>query len=168
VAFDALVAALDRDSWNETIRVGILDGLAALQDPRGIAVARIYLEKRWPTLLRCGAIRCLCSFSAEPVQAIDALRPWTADTSFRFAFNLASALGQLGDGRAIALLQTVADKAIDGRVKKRAGESIAALRAGMGAGKQVDGLRSDVDALRGQLRELTDQLDRVKQARQIG
>jgi hypothetical protein len=38
----------------------------------------------------------------------------------------------------------------------------------MGAGKQVDGLRSDVDALRGQLRELTDQLDRVKQARQIG
>ncbi len=165
-AFEALVAALDRDSWNETVRVGVLDGLAALQDPRAIAVAAGFLEKRWPTLLRCGAIRCLCSFSAEPAAALDALRPWTADTSFRFAFNLASALGQLGDGRAVALLQTVADKAIDGRVKKRAGESIAAVRAGLGAGKQVDGMRSDVEALRSQLRDLHEQFDRLKQSRQ--
>lgn len=165
-AFAGLTAALDRDSWNETVRIGVLDGFAALQDPRAIAVAAGFLDRRWPTLLRCGAIRCLCSFSAEPAAALDALRPWTADTSFRFAFNLASALGQLGDGRAVALLQTVADKAIDGRVKKRAGESVAAVRAGLGAGKQVDGVRSDVDALRTQLRELTEQLDRHKQLQQ--
>lgn len=165
-AFEALTAALDRDSWNETVRVGVLDGLAALQDPRAIAVAAGFLERRWPTLLRCGAIRCLCSFSAEPAAALDALRPWTADTSFRFAFNLASALGQLGDARAVALLQSVADKAIDGRVKKRAGESIAAVRAGLGAGKQVDGVRSDVDTLRSQLRDLSEQIDRLKQTRQ--
>ncbi|MBI5610822.1 MAG: HEAT repeat domain-containing protein [Deltaproteobacteria bacterium] len=160
LAYDALVASLDRDSWNETVRIGVLDGLAALADPRGIAVAASYLPKHFPTLLRCGAIRCLCSFASEPGKATDALRPWTSDTSFRFAFNLAASLGGLGDGRALPLLQAVADRAIDGRVKKRANESIASIRAGQGAGKQVDALRTDVDGLRNQLRDLNDSVDR--------
>lgn len=164
-AFEALTAALNRDSWNETVRVGVLDGLALLGDPRGIDVAAQYLPARFATLLRCAAIRCLCQFVGEPHRALDALRPWAADTSFRFAFNLASSLGQIGDHRAAALLQTVAAKAVDGRVKKRANESLAALRGGLGAGKQVDGLRGDVDWLRGQLREMGDRLDQAEHLR---
>lgn len=164
-AYDALVGALSRDSWNETVRVGVLDGLGLLADPRGIDVAAQYLHPRFATLLRCGAIRCLASFSSEPARAIDALRPWTSDTSFRFAFNMAAFLGGLGDGRAIALLQTLGERAVDGRVKKRANESIAALRAGLGAGKQVDGMRSDLDTLRNQMRDMAEQLDRAEQLR---
>ncbi len=166
LAFDALVAALHRDSWNETVRIGILDGLASLADPRAIEVAASYLAKHYATLLRCGAIRCLCSFASEPGKATDALRPWTSDTSFRFAFNLAASLGGLGDGRALPLLQAVSDRAVDGRVKKRAQESIASIRSGLGAGKQVDALRGDVDGMRNQLRDLNDNVDRETQLRQ--
>ncbi len=165
VAFEALVSALDRDSWNETVRVGVLDGLAALADPRGMAVAERYLARHYPTLLRCAAIRCLCRFQGEPAKVIDALRPWTADNSFRFAFNMASALGGLGDPRAAALLQAVIDKAGDGRVRKRALESLATLRAGLAAGKQVDAIRTDVDGFRNQLRDLADRLDQAEQLR---
>ncbi|MBM4345016.1 MAG: DUF3458 domain-containing protein [Deltaproteobacteria bacterium] len=167
-AYEALVAALDRESWNETVRVGVLDGLAALQDPRGIEVAAGYLHPRFATLLRCAAIRCLCQFTTEPARVVEVLRPWTADTSFRFAFNLASSLGGLGDPRVSALLQAVISRAADGRVHKRAHESLAALRAGLGAGKQVDGLRGDVDGLRNQMRDLADRLDKAEQLRGQG
>jgi aminopeptidase N len=165
LALDALQAALSRDSWNETIRVGVLDGLALLQDPRGIALAAQYLPARYPTLLRCAAIRSLSSYIAEPAKVLEALGPWTRDTSFRFAFNLASSLANLGDARAIALLQQVADRAVDGRVRKRAQEGIGQVRAGLGAGAQVDGLRTDVDGLRSQLRELAEKLDKAEQLR---
>ena len=48
-AFDGLVAALDRSGWNETVRVGVLDGLAALQDPRaGCACTRSEAPRRGP------------------------------------------------------------------------------------------------------------------------
>ena len=167
-AFAALVQALDRDSWNETVRVGVLDGLALLQDERGIDIAKRYLARNYPTLLRCAAIRCLCQFQTAPAKVVDVLRPWTADNTFRFAFNMASALGGLGDPRALALLQAVIDKAADGRVRKRAQESIAALRAGTATGKQVDGMRGDVDAMRNQLREMADRLDQADQLRRAG
>jgi aminopeptidase N len=164
-AWQALSDASDRNSWNETIRVGVLDGFAALQDPRAIEVAAQWLAPRFATLLRCAAIRCLCAMVAEPVRVLQVLQPYAADTSFRFAFNLAASLGQLGDGRAIALLQTVAERAVDGRVKKRAAESIAALRAGLSAGQQVQGLRSDLDTVRNQVRDLSDTVQRSAQLR---
>lgn len=164
-AWPALGEACDRASWNETVRVGVLDGLAALQDPRAVDLAAQWLAPRFPTLLRCAAIRCLCALVAEPAAVLRVLQPYVADTSFRFAFNLAASLGNLGDARAIALLQTVAERAVDGRVKKRATESIAALRAGLSAGQQVQGLRGDLDAVRNQLRDLSDTVQRTVQLR---
>jgi aminopeptidase N len=158
LAFDALVSALDRSGWNETVRVGVLDGLAALQDARALEVIAPWLAKPHHTLLRCAAVRALCAFTTEPARVVDLLGPWTSDTGFRFALTLAASLGGLGDGRAVRLLQQVAERAVDGRIKRRAEESIAQVRAGQGPGKQVDGLRTDVDAMRTALRELSDRV----------
>lgn len=165
VALPTLQAALGRDSWNETIRVGVLDGLAALQDPAGIALAVPFLAAHHPTLLRCAAVRCLCAFLAEPARVLEALLPWTADTSFRFSLTLASSLGGLGDARAVPLLHAVAERAADGRIRKRALESVAQIRAGLHAGKQIDGMRTDLEALRNLHRELVDRVDRTEKLR---
>ena len=164
-ALPALTEALARPSWNETIAIGALDGLAALQDPAAIALAAPLLTPDRPTVLRCAAVRCLCSLVTEPARVLDTLAPYAADTSFRLALTLGSGLGGLGDARAIALLQTVADRASDGRVRKRAQESIAQIRLGLGAGKQVDGLRADLDVLRNQQRELQDRIERGEKLR---
>ncbi len=157
---DVLRGCLDRQGWNETVRCGVLDGLAALRDPQAIDQIAVFLSKEHHTLLRCAALRSLCAFVAQAPQVLDILGPWTADTSFRFAFNLASNLGNLGDGRAIALLQTVAERAVDGRVKRRAQDAIAQIGGGLAAGKQVEALRQDVDTLRNQMRDLTERLER--------
>ncbi len=164
-ALPALEEALRRPSWNDTIAAGALDGLAALQDPAAIALAAPLLTPDRPTVLRCAAVRCLASLVTEPARVLDVLGPYAADPSFRVALTLASALGGLGDARAVGLLQTVADRASDGRVRKRAEESIAQIRAGLAAGKQVEGLRSDLDALRNQQRELLERVDRSDKLR---
>ncbi len=163
LAFDALAACLDRAGWNETVRVGVLEGLAALGDARAIAVIAPFLGRDHDILLRCGAVRALCKFVAEPGRVLDILGPWTADTSFRLGMTLGAALPTLGDARTIALLQEVADRAVDDRVIKRAREAIATVRGGLAAGAQVDGLRSDVEALRNDWRGLSDRLDRETQ-----
>jgi aminopeptidase N len=164
-AFSALQQALERDSWNETVRVGVLDGLAVLQNPAAIDIVKPLLAAHRPTVLRCAAVRCLCSFATEPAKVVDALRSWTADGNFKFALTLAQSLGGLGDARAVPLLDAVAERAIDGRVKRRARESISQVRAGLGAGKQVDALRADLDALCNQHRELLDRFDRTERLR---
>ncbi len=165
-AFAALAAALSRESWNDTLRIGVLDGLAALQDPQALPLVAPFLAAHYFSLLRCGALRCLGAFYTEPARVIDLLRPYAADTSFRFALNLALALGNLGDGRAIPLLQSVAERAVDGRVKKRAQEAIASVRQGLGAGKQVDALRGDLESLRASQRELAERIEKTEKLRQ--
>jgi len=164
-ALPALEQALLRPSWNETIAAGALDGLAALQDPAAIALAAPLLTPDRPTVLRCAAVRCLAALVTEPARVLDVLGPYAADSSFRVALTLASALGGLGDARAVGLLQTVADHASDGRVRRRADESIAQIRAGLAAGKQVEGLRSDLEALRNQQRELLDRVEKGEKLR---
>ncbi len=160
LAFEALVACLDRAGWNETVRVGVLEGLAALGDARAIPLIAPFLAKHHDILLRCGAVRALCKFVAEPSRVLDILGPWTADTAFRFGMTLGAALPTLGDARVIALLQEVAQRAVDDRVIKRAREAVTTVRGGLAAGSQLDGLRGDVEALRGDWRSLTERLDR--------
>ena len=165
LAYEALTACLDRAGWNETVRVGVVEGLAALGDARAIPIIAQFLEGKHDILLRCGAVRALCKFVAEPHQALEILKPWTADTSFRLGMTLGAALPSLGDARAIPLLQAVAERAVDDRVIKRAKEAIATVRGGLAAGGQLDGLRGDVEALRNDWRGLSERLDREAQRR---
>ncbi len=167
LAYAALVAGLTRESWNETLRVAMLDGLAALQDVRALEVIPQFLDKKRHTLLRCAAVRALCAFTTEPARVIEILAPWTADTSFRFSLTMAHMLGGLGDGRAVRLLGLIGERAVDGRIKRRAEESVAQVRAGLGAGKQVDGLRTDLDAVKNALRDLTERVQRGEKLKTV-
>ncbi len=165
-AYNVLVASLDRGGWNETVRVGVLEGLAALGDARAIAAIAPFLAKHHDILLRCGAVRALCRFVAEPSRVLEILGPWTADTNFRLGMTLGAALPTLGDGRTVGLLQEVAERAVDDRVIKRAREAIATVRGGLATGPQFDGLRGDVESLRNDWRSLTERLDRELQRRE--
>lgn len=165
LAKEALLACLDRTGWNETVRVGVLEGLAALGHADALPTIAEFLKKNHDILLRCAAVRSLCKFVAEPHKVLEILAPWTADTGFRFAMALAAALPNLGDARVIPLLREVATRAVDARVTKRVDEAIASVRAGLNAGGQLDGVRADLEALRTDWRTVTERLDREAQRR---
>lgn len=159
-ALPALTAALERDSWNETIRVGVFDGLAALQDPAIIPLVEPWLARRHDILARCGVVRCLAGQYSAPAQAARALEPWLGDDAFRLQLTLAAHLERLGDGRALSLLQRLVNSTRNGRVRRRAREGVLRLSKSLGAGREVDGLRADLDTMRKRQRELVDRLDR--------
>lgn len=157
---EVLTTALSRESWNETIRVGVFDGLAALQDPKAIDAVAPYLARRHNLLTRCGAARCLCALYSAPEQAVRALSPWLGDREFRFRLTLAASLANLGHRLAVPLLQQLARPDIEPMVRRRAREGLARLQEDLGPGSEVHQLREQVDVLGRRLRELDDRMGR--------
>lgn len=160
VALAALQAAIDRPSWNETIRVGVFDGLAALQDARAIALVAPGLARHQDILVRCAAARCLASFYSAPELAMAALEPWLGDDAFRLQLTLAAHLEQLADHRALSALQGLVARTANGRVRRRGREAIRRLSERLGSGRATHALRSELDDLRQSQRALHDRVDR--------
>ena len=159
-ALGALRAAIDRPSWNETIRVGVFDGLAALQDPRAIELVAPGLARHQDILVRCAAARCLTSFYSAPEQAMRALEPWLGDSAFRLQLTLAAHLEQLADHRALKALQRLVAHTANGRVRRRGREAVRRLSELLGAGRATHDLRTELDDLRQSHRDLRDRMDR--------
>ncbi len=58
-AYDVLIGAMKTESWQETIRAGVLGGLGALKDPRGLEAGLKYAAPSNPTSLRTAAFQVL-------------------------------------------------------------------------------------------------------------
>ena len=164
-AFEVLRAGLDQASWNETIRVGVFDGLAALGDARALDAVAPFLARHHHLLARCGAVRCLAAFRSEPAGALERLAPYVHDRMWRFALTMAASLEQLGDSRAIATLRQVGDAWDDGRIQRRVVEGIRILREASATGNQIDGFKDDIAAMERRQRDLEERLGRVLQGR---
>src|SRR5262249_35072103 len=72
-AYPALQAALNMSSWLETVRVGVLSGLAELGDERGVDHAIEYAAAGKPWHSRPAAISALGKFGAKATKALEAL-----------------------------------------------------------------------------------------------
>ncbi len=164
-AFEPLRAGLVRESWNETIRIGVFDGLAALGDARALDEVAPFLAPANHLLGRCGAVRCLTSFRSEPAAALERLAPYVRDRAWRFALTMAASLEQLGDARAITVLKQVGEARDDSRIQRRVAEGIRNLREASATGKQIDGFKEDVGAVERRQRDLEERLERLVQTR---
>jgi aminopeptidase N len=106
-AFEALLVASKMDSWQGTIRTGAIAGLAALRDPRSVDIALQYAAAGNPAELRAQAIALLGAIGKDNPKAFDALivalKEETA--SLQLKFNILNALVELGDARAIPVLE---------------------------------------------------------------
>lgn len=111
-AYDVLVDLMKRDSWQDVIRAGAMDGLAALQDPRALDVAMEYAAPGHRATVRSSAFRLLGAIGKENDRVLDillkGLKEGIRNRSFQLGFGAAQALGALGDRRALPALEEAA------------------------------------------------------------
>ncbi|MFY9574619.1 MAG: HEAT repeat domain-containing protein, partial [Blastocatellia bacterium] len=107
-AYDVLAQAIKLESWQGTIRGGVLGGLAALRDPRALEAGLKYAAPANPTNLRIAAFEVLAEAGKGNDQALEALSSALKEKSLQIRFGAVQALGKLGDPRAIPSLEEMA------------------------------------------------------------
>lgn len=107
-AFDALLAALKMDSWQESVRAAALSGLAGLKDPRGFDIALRYAAPGNSPAVRAAALALLGETATGKQGAFEALAAALKEPSLQVKFNAIAGLVALGDPRAVPLLEELA------------------------------------------------------------
>jgi len=107
-AYDELADALKLDSWQGTIRAGVLGGFAALKDPRALEAGLKYATPANPTNLRSAAFQILAEAGKGNDRALETLLSVLKEKSLQTRFNALQAIGKLGDQRAIPALEELA------------------------------------------------------------
>jgi aminopeptidase N len=165
-AFDMLVQVLERDSYLDVIRAHALGGLAELRDERAIALAKSRCAYGQPPRARVAAVGTLAKlgseFDARRGEVLDFLSPMTDDPEFMVRMRLPAALEELGDSRALGTLERIVERALDGRLRRRAEEAAAALRRGRTRSEESRLLRDDLEKIREENRKLKERLERLE------
>jgi aminopeptidase N len=107
-AYDVLTTALKLESWQGTIRAGVLGGLADLKDARALAGALKYSTPGNPPNVRSAAFQLLAGIGKANDRAFEALISALKEKSLQTRFNAIEALAKLGDQRAIPALEELA------------------------------------------------------------
>jgi aminopeptidase N len=107
-AYDVLTTALNLESWQGTIRTGVLGGLAELKDARTLESALKYSTPGNPSNVRSAAFQLLAEIGKGNDRAFEALISVLKDKSLQSRFNAIEALAKLGDQRAIPALEELA------------------------------------------------------------
>lgn len=161
-AFDTLKVALKKDSYNETIRIGVFDGFAELKNPLAIPILTEWTRYGKPNLAREAAIRALSRLGDGKPEVTDTLISLLEDQWFKVRWEAAVGLGSLQEQRAVPALEQLVSKELDGRVRRRAREALRQIQLGRDSGEQVRRMRDDVDKLQDENRQLKERLDRLE------
>ncbi len=128
-AFEALRAALVRDSHNEAIRRGVFAGLGELGDERGLPLLREWSRYGQPPRAREMAIESMGKLGRpRPGEALDLLLPLLSDPYVFARRAAAKALAELGDPRGLPALEAMAASEIERRVSREAENAVRKIR----------------------------------------
>jgi aminopeptidase N len=104
-AFDTLTALLKQDSWQETIRGGALNGLAALKDPSALEIGLKYAAPGNRASLRGTAFLMLANIGKGNDQVLKTLTDALKEPAPQILFSAVQSIGVLGDPRAAPALE---------------------------------------------------------------
>ncbi|MGK7939438.1 MAG: M1 family aminopeptidase [Crocosphaera sp.] len=153
-----------RSGWNEVVRAGAISGLSKLKT-NGDAVDVIvnYTKRGTPQALRLAAIRSLGTISTGQTpnkleEILDILEAISQESFFLTQVAVTTALGQMETPKAINILQGLADRTPDGRVKRRTEEAIKKVQKKLGSDKGIQSLRDELEKLKQENQELQSRL----------
>jgi len=151
----ALEELLARDSWNDTMRQGAIDGLAALNSDAVVERLIDRTKYGYHQLSRLSAVRGLGAVGKGRPEVVDHLLKLTSDKMFRVQITSVMQLGRLGDPRAVEPLRKMAEaEAVDGRIRRQAEEAIRTIREGLETGPDADALKKENEELKKKLERI--------------
>jgi aminopeptidase N len=143
-----------RAGWNEVVRAGAIAGLSQLTtSAAALSMILDYTVPGTPQPLRLAAIRALGAIAkgqATPqLEAIlDRLSILSDESFFLTQVAVVNALGQMETPKAIAILQKISDRTMDGRVRRIADEAVQTVRGAIGANSTMQTLQKELEELR--------------------
>ena len=150
--FDTLTEALERQSWADVIRVGAIDGLAALKDERGGPLLLNLLKYGHPTRARRASVMAIPKLMTG-AKGREALEDLLDDADPYLRIDVARALTDYGDQKARGALHERLGVDLDPRVRRRIRESLRDLSSG-DAKKAVEGIREELEKVQSEAAEL--------------
>lgn len=166
--FEALTRALERSSFNESVRNGAFQGLAELRDERAIPIIQEWTAYGKPEQARNGAVIALghlgkIAKDQAKEQVTDHLLELLEDKSWRMRISTITALQILNDEKAVPGLHRIVETAQDGREIRRSREALLTIQESKGRDTEVKKLREDLEKLASENRELRDRLEGLEQ-----
>jgi aminopeptidase N len=169
-AFETLVSLVERPSWNELIRAGVFAGLGELGDARAVEVLAEWATSRAkPMDSRVGALVGLRALAATgriegeaKTRAVEAVCVGLSDPWELAVLAAAGAAQTWGDARAIPALERVVAISPDERQVRVSRVALAVIRRGATPAAEVRQVRTDLDALREEHRQLRARLESLE------
>jgi aminopeptidase N len=158
-AIDALVPHVDEPSWADCVRAGVLAGIAASRDDRGLSVVVERTRYGFENPGRRAAIGALAKLSDDR-RARERLEELLDDPDPHVRIAVIAALESLGRRESMAALRQCLEREGDGRVRRRAREALKAL--GTSASGTSQRLQDDLESVRGELAELKTRLSKLE------
>jgi aminopeptidase N len=162
-AYAVLSAALPKkESWQETVRAGVLGGLAELGDERAIPDCLAWTAYGKPTAARRAAVAALGKLGEGKKDVREALIALIDDRSFHIRVAAIDALEALHEPAAIEPFERIATQDIDGRLKRRCAEAAAKIREHMEKPAELKLLRDELAGVRDANRALQSRLEALE------
>lgn len=159
-----LKEAVNISSWNELIRVGVVNGLAEAGDEAVLDLVRDLAAPEQPSMSRPAAISALGRLAKKAPKAIAILQELaeaghTEDFSLRMS--LIGAMGESKNQDCIPLLQKLGKIIHDGRLKRAVADTMEALQeSNNNSTSEVSSLKAELDKTQEQVRSLAERLEK--------
>jgi aminopeptidase N len=157
--YETLIEILDRAAWGDIIRVGALDGLAALRDER--AISHVLARTRYGTKNRGrrAAIMALARLTTDRKHR-EALEELLDDADPHLRADVVRALVEMGDHKSRTALARRLDREQDGRVRRRIREAFHEIASRT---KEIQSeLRDEIDKLKTEQAELASKMKKIE------
>jgi len=130
---EILKEGLAKDSWNDVLRIAVLEGFSGTRSREWIPLMATYTRPGHSQRLRMAAIRCLAAYGSGVPEIQNRLLELTKDPFLLVQIAAVRALHQVGDERAVPQLKKLTSGDLDGRLIRLAEEAVEKITKGFEA-----------------------------------